>query len=94
MFREESKVAPNMENLTPETQDMSKAAMMPGAGMTPPVYQPVTGPHTGFFPGIPSQGLELARVYIPFQRFGPLFDLTRALDFGTLFPELYRPYPF
>lgn len=56
-------------------------------------YQPMPGTQPGFYPGIPQPGMELARVYIPIQQWGgPLFDLAKALETGTLFPELYRPY--
>lgn len=38
--------------------------------------------------------MELAKAYIPIQGWtGQLFDLARALEVGTLFPELWRPYP-
>jgi hypothetical protein len=36
--------------------------------------------------------LRLAEAYIPFQRYGQIFDPMAALMNGTLFPELYRPY--
>jgi len=35
---------------------------------------------------------RLAEVYIPFQRYGQIFDPRTALMKGTLFPELYMPY--
>ena len=35
---------------------------------------------------------RLAQVYIPMQIYGETFDLRTALNRGTLFPELYRPY--
>ncbi len=38
--------------------------------------------------------MELAKAYIRIQPWtGQLFDLARALEVGTLFPELWRPYP-
>lgn len=59
-----------------------------------PGFQPMPGMHPGFYPGMPYQGMELAKAYIPIQQWGgPLFDLEKALQTGTLFPELYRPYP-
>ncbi len=36
--------------------------------------------------------IQLAQAYIPFQVYGDTFDLMTALKYGTLFPELYRPY--
>lgn len=39
--------------------------------------------------------LKLATAYIPPQRMiRETFTLTEALNKGTLFPELYRPYPY
>lgn len=35
---------------------------------------------------------ELARAYIPFQEYREHFEPEEALDRGTAFPELYRPY--
>ncbi|MDO7785640.1 spore coat associated protein CotJA [Desulforamulus aquiferis] len=95
MFRDENVTnQPQAQSVPADSQDVAQTGMLPGPGITPPSYQPIHGPSTGYLPGMPIQGLELARVYIPFQRFGPVFDLTRALDLGTLFPELYRPYPY
>ncbi|MDI3480509.1 MAG: hypothetical protein PWQ97_164 [Tepidanaerobacteraceae bacterium] len=36
---------------------------------------------------------KLAEAYVPMQMYGEIFDLRAALCHGTLFPELYRPYP-
>lgn len=36
--------------------------------------------------------MRLAEVYIPMQVYGETFDLHTALRYGTLFPDLYRPY--
>ncbi|WP_296971963.1 spore coat associated protein CotJA [Tepidanaerobacter sp. EBM-38] len=36
---------------------------------------------------------KLAEAYIPIQIYGETFDPKAALIHGTLFPELYRPYP-
>ncbi|SHM62757.1 Spore coat associated protein JA (CotJA) [Caldanaerovirga acetigignens] len=41
--------------------------------------------------GYPS-GMRLAEVYIPIQTYGETFDLKTALMYGTIFPDLYRPY--
>jgi len=42
------------------------------------------------YPGMPR--LKLATAYIPPQVFRDMFPLSEALNKGTLFPELYRPY--
>ena len=56
------------------------------------------GPHMkpgpGYYPGTPSPSMELARAYVPIQRLGQLYTPAQALETGTLFPELYRPYPY
>lgn len=71
-------------------------------GMAPYPNQPgsSTGPLTPgpesqseYCPDMPYPGMELARAYFVIQRFGPLYDPAKALETGTLFPELYRPYP-
>ncbi|MBE6064023.1 spore coat associated protein CotJA [Clostridium cochlearium] len=36
---------------------------------------------------------KLTRVYIPRQPYGRLFHLNEALKRGTLFANLYTPYP-
>ncbi len=36
--------------------------------------------------------LELARAYIKIQELNEIYNLREALEKGTLFPELYRPY--
>lgn len=46
-------------------------------------------------PGGPAfPDLELARAYIPVQRYGPTYTPAQALERGTLFPDLYRPYKY
>jgi hypothetical protein len=35
---------------------------------------------------------RLAECYIPMQMFGKTFDPQTALQYGTIFPELVRPY--
>ncbi|MDH7577288.1 MAG: spore coat associated protein CotJA [Bacillota bacterium] len=37
--------------------------------------------------------LRLATAYVPPQVLREMFPLPEALSKGTLFPELYRPYP-
>ncbi|MFZ5649469.1 MAG: spore coat associated protein CotJA [Bacillota bacterium] len=43
-------------------------------------------------PGPAIPGMELARAYVPYQRYGPTYPPREALEKGTLFPDLYRPY--
>ncbi|MEW6275242.1 MAG: spore coat associated protein CotJA [Bacillota bacterium] len=38
--------------------------------------------------------VKLAQAYVPWQRYGVTFSPQEALEKGTLFPELYRPYPY
>jgi|GEM_PF-1906921 len=58
----------------------------PGSPVGPHIPpQPPTGPY------LPH--MELARAYIPVQVFGPTYSLNEALEKGTLFPDLWRPYP-
>ena len=38
------------------------------------------------------EGLELARAYIPYQQYTKAWSPEEALERGTMFPELYRPY--
>lgn len=37
---------------------------------------------------------QLAQAYVPWQRYGVTYSPQEALEKGTLFPELYRPYPY
>ncbi|MFZ5596459.1 MAG: spore coat associated protein CotJA [Bacillota bacterium] len=48
-------------------------------------------PHVPPCPGY--QDRELATAYIPYQIYGPIYNPREALERGTLFPALYRPYP-
>lgn len=34
----------------------------------------------------------LAMAYVPWQRFGQTYDLSKALAVGTIFPELNKPF--
>lgn len=36
---------------------------------------------------------QLATAYVAYQIYGPLYKLKEGFHKGTLFPELYRPYP-
>lgn len=38
--------------------------------------------------------LRLARAYVPWQKYGPLFSPSEGLEKGTIFPELYSHYPY
>lgn len=38
--------------------------------------------------------LRLARAYVPWQKYGPLYSPSEGLEKGTIFPELYSPYPY
>lgn len=40
----------------------------------------------------PNMPLELARAYVPFQPYGKLYDAMNALERGTLFADLDKPY--
>lgn len=37
--------------------------------------------------------VKLATAYVPWQHYGAIYSPAEALEKGTLFPELYRPYP-
>jgi hypothetical protein len=37
---------------------------------------------------------RLAQAYVIWQKYGQTFTPAEALGKGTLFPELYRPYPY
>ncbi|HHP51341.1 MAG TPA: spore coat associated protein CotJA [Moorella mulderi] len=36
---------------------------------------------------------RLARAYVPWQQYTQRWGLEEGLKKGTIFPELYRPYP-
>lgn len=36
--------------------------------------------------------VALAMAYVPFQQYGDLYDETRALEAGTLFADLDKPF--
>ncbi|MBE3589186.1 MAG: spore coat associated protein CotJA [Thermoanaerobacteraceae bacterium] len=44
---------------------------------------------TSFYPPV-----RLAQAYVPLQRYGKTYSPAEALEKGTIFPELYRPYPY
>lgn len=43
----------------------------------------------GFYPPV-----RLAEAYVIWQKYGQIFSPAEALEKGTLFPELYSPYPY
>ena len=34
----------------------------------------------------------IAMAYVPWQQFGPLYDIEKGLMVGTIFPELDKPF--
>lgn len=36
--------------------------------------------------------MPIAMAYVPKQKYSELFDLSRALEVGTIFPELCKPF--
>jgi len=51
-------------------------------------------PMPGYMPLYPRRmrGMELAQANIPYQQYTVSFPPMEALEKGTMFPELYRPY--
>jgi len=37
---------------------------------------------------------RMANAYVPIQIYGPLYSPREGLAKGTIFPELYSPYPY
>ncbi|MGI6154170.1 MAG: spore coat associated protein CotJA [Christensenellaceae bacterium] len=54
-------------------------------------YSPAYPPRDGCRPPRPPKK-ELAQAYIPYQYYTERFAPMTALDKGTIFPELYKPY--
>ena len=75
----------------PMPGDLPPYPTQPGFSPSFPPGHPGYPGQPGFAP--PCQGMELARAYICIQRWGKVNPPARALETGTLFPELYRPYP-
>ena len=49
--------------------------------------------HHGNYYSIDAMGqFPLAMAYVPWQRFGQTYDLSKALYTGTIFPELDKPF--
>lgn len=42
-----------------------------------------------FYPSLP-----LAQAFVVWQKYGQTYSPAEALQKGTIFPELYRPYPY
>ena len=40
----------------------------------------------------PLYQLPLAMAYVPWQRWGQTYELDKALQVGTIFPELHKPF--
>lgn len=58
------------------------------------VYNPYANPlhpNQPIAPNLPN--MRLARAYIPFQVYTKSFPPREALERGTMFPELYSPWP-
>lgn len=36
--------------------------------------------------------LPLAMAYVPWQNFHTVYEVDKALGYGTIFPELYKPF--
>lgn len=67
----------------------------PGSSAEEERVKPLPG--TEYPPEVPGPvlpGMELARAYVLYQRYGPTYPPREALEKGTLFPDLYRPYPY
>ncbi|MEW6697010.1 MAG: spore coat associated protein CotJA [Bacillota bacterium] len=91
MFRDEKNAEQAKAQAAPMDPLVGQTGMpYPGhPGMMPPPYPTMPGTQPGYFPGM----LPLAQGYFPIQQFGPVFDYAKALEVGTLFPDLWRPYP-
>ena len=38
------------------------------------------------------RGLPLGMAYVPWQYFDTVYDVDKAINCGTIFPELYKPF--
>lgn len=56
---------------------------------------PETYPIDACIPAVPARddSMELAKAYIPYQQYVNSYPPMEALDRGTMFPELFSPYP-
>ena len=71
---------------TPQCQ-MPQTANVPCASCTRPMPEM---PATPICPR--SQDYPIAMAYVPVQTFQSTYDLHRALEVGTIFPELHKPF--
>ncbi|MDY3250844.1 MAG: spore coat associated protein CotJA [Candidatus Choladocola sp.] len=51
-----------------------------------------SGPVASVYKHLEESGVPLAMGYVPFQRWDGLFSPERGLRFGTMFPELCKPF--
>ncbi|ABO51411.1 hypothetical protein Dred_2907 [Desulforamulus reducens MI-1] len=94
MSKEDKKIDQTKAQAAPMGPMTGQQGMVyPGQpGINPP-YPPMPGTQPGYCPGVPYPGMELAQAYVPIQPCGgPQYDLRKALEVGTLYPELYKPY--
>ncbi|SHK67331.1 spore coat associated protein CotJA [Desulforamulus aeronauticus] len=91
MFRDDKKIEQAQAQAAPMMGPMG-GPFYGKPGMPTSPFQPMPGMQPDNCPGTSCPGMELARAYFCIQRFGPVFDCAKALEVGTLFPELYRPY--
>lgn len=96
--QEEGQAGIDLET-SPEAEGAAEVTSQPGEDdrMFPPAGAPYHPPVPALgptYPDLPFPELELAQAYIPYQRYGPTYTPAEALEKGTLFPDLYRPYDY
>ena len=67
---------------------------MPGYAYIPAESEciPAAALNTRMFGATPLDQLPLAMAYVPMQKFGETYDGLRALERGTIFPDLDLPF--
>ena len=70
----------------PISENISCAGVMPNIPITP------TSMPNGTVSSNPMTGFPLAMAYVPYQNFDDLNEPCKALEQGTLFRELYKPF--
>ncbi len=84
-----------MRRKNTHTRDNSQSV---GAGKENNKELPVEEMLWGDLADIKALGLypppRLAQAYVLWQKYGKTFSPAEALEKGTLFPELYSPYPY
>lgn len=60
----------------------------PKCGKRAPYSSPVVHAREDWSPG----NFALAMAYVPMQRFKSVYELDEALQYGTIFPELHKPF--